>query len=169
MKVRQVGRVTPCAPSVATHACGGQRTVRPTTADVVRSQRRGRDIFVESTSRATKPRQGRHIRLLHTPMPLPRNWNYFCGTFYKCVAPTVLPFPESQRDSSHQRRVGKPACLPWVTRHYSSQPQRGCITSATKRYNPFGVENILDARPRVARGAQPWAELCNPVGVIAGA
>ena len=74
--------------------------------------------------------------------------------------------PESQRDSIIQPRVGEPASLPWVTRHYSSQPQRGCITSATKRYNPVGVENILDGFPRVAsRTRQPWTELRYPVGV----
>ena len=77
--------------------------------------------------------------------------------------------PESQRDSIIQPRVGESASLPWVTCHYSSQPQRGCITSATKRFNPVGVENILDGRPRVARASQPWAELRYPVGVMRAA
>jgi hypothetical protein len=69
-----------------------------------------------------------------------------------------VAIPESQRDSIIQPKVGELASLPWVTRHYSSQPQRGCITSTTKRSNPVGVENNLDGLPRVARAAQPWAE-----------
>ena len=82
--------------------------------------------------------------------------------------------PESQRDSVNQPRVAEFARLPWVTCHYSSQPQRGCITSAPERCNPVGVENILDGRPRVvvARRSgsdlQPWAELRYPVGVNPG-
>jgi hypothetical protein len=73
--------------------------------------------------------------------------------------------PESQGDSIIQPRVGEAASLPWVTRRFSSQPQRGCITFAPQRYNPVGVENILDGRPRVVASLQPWAELRYPVGV----
>jgi hypothetical protein len=49
--------------------------------------------------------------------------------------------PESQRDSILQPRVGEPASLPWETRFIFRQPQRGCIKSASARYNPDGVEN----------------------------
>ncbi len=56
-----------------------------------RPQRRRRDIFVESASPATKPRQGRHISSARPPMPLLRSWNHFDSTFYKYAAPTVLP------------------------------------------------------------------------------
>jgi hypothetical protein len=67
--------------------------------------------------------------------------------------------PESQRDSSHQPRVGERASLPWVARCYLSQPQRGCgLLHPPNRLNPVGVENILDGRPRVARASQPRAE-----------
>ncbi len=52
--------------------------------------------------------------------------------------------PESQRDSILQPRVGELASLPWDGRHYSSQPQRGCITFAAERCNPVGVENHFD-------------------------
>jgi hypothetical protein len=74
--------------------------------------------------------------------------------------------PESQRDSSIQPRVGEPASLPWVTRCFASQPQRGCITFATERCNPVGVENILEQLPRVVASLQPWAELRYPVGIM---
>ena len=74
--------------------------------------------------------------------------------------------PESQRDSIIQPRVGESASLPGVMRFSFPQPQRGCITPASKRCNPVGVENILNERPRVAsRTRQPWAELHYPVGV----
>jgi len=42
------------------------------------------------------------------------------------------------------------------------QPQRGC--SLPGGYNPVGVVIILADSPRVARGAQPWAESRCPVG-----
>jgi|CZKM01.1.fsa_nt_gi hypothetical protein len=35
----------------------------------------------------------------------------------------------------------------------------------TPRYNPFRVEHALGTPPRVARGSQPWAGGCNPVGI----
>ena len=79
-------------------------------------------------------------------------------------------FPESQRDSVLQPRVGEPASLPWVTRCCSSQPQRGCVLPRPPiRHNPVGVENNLAGRPRVARASQPWAELRYPVGVMRAA
>lgn len=74
-------------------------------------------------------------------------------------------FPESQGDSILQPRVGEPASLPWVGRLIDPQPQRGCITPATERCNPDGVENILAGRPRVVAPLQPWAKLRYPVGV----
>ena len=88
---RQVGRVTPCAPSVDVQAAARRGLSRPTLDHASRSQRRRRDIFVESAPHTTKPRQGRHISFVHPPMPLLRSWNYFCTTFYKYAAPTVLP------------------------------------------------------------------------------
>ena len=33
------------------------------------------------------------------------------------------------------------------------------------RYNPFRVEHASGTQPRVARGSQPWAGGCNPVGI----
>ena len=59
----------------------------------------------------------------------------------------------------------RPAGYPGSAYFISPQPQRGCITPATKRCNPVGVENILDGRPRVVALLQPWAELLYPVGV----
>ena len=35
--------------------------------------------------------------------------------------------------------------LRWVMRQPTSQPQRGCIPSAAKRYNPVGVENHFES------------------------
>lgn len=48
---------------------------------------------------------------------------------------------------------------------YLLQPQRGCVTTASHRRNPVGVDEFLDRSPRVARGSQPWAERHYPVGV----
>lgn len=62
-----------------------------TASRACRPQRRRRDIFVESASQTTKPRQGRHISFLHLPMPLLRSWNQIGSTFYKYAAPLVLP------------------------------------------------------------------------------
>jgi len=33
-------------------------------------------------------------------------------------------------------------------------------------FNPFRVGTIFNAAPRVARASQPWAESCNPVGIV---
>jgi len=62
-----------------------------TASRVCRSQRRRREIFVESASHATKPRQGRHIPFIRPPMPLLRSCNHIGVTFYKYAAPMVLP------------------------------------------------------------------------------
>lgn len=61
--------------------------------------------------------------------------------------------PESQRDSSHQPRVGEPASLPWVTRFIFPQPHRGCIKSAPARYNPDGVENHFESLTQGSRSS----------------
>ena len=60
---------------------------------------------------------------------------------------------ESQRDFIHQPRVGEPASLPWLTRLIFSQPQPGCITPATKRSNPVGVENHFELLTQGSRSA----------------
>ena len=75
---------------------------------------------------------------------------------------------ESQRDSILQPRVAESARLPWVCGIISPQPQRGCITRPfiRRRCNPVGVETKWRGAPRVARASQPWAELCNPFGVM---
>jgi len=33
-------------------------------------------------------------------------------------------------------------------------------------FNPFRVEMFYNGTPRVARSAQPWAEGCNPFGIV---
>lgn len=62
-----------------------------TTSRVCHTQRRRRDIFVESASPAIKPRQGRHIPFIRPPRSLLRSWNHIGITFYKYAAPLVLP------------------------------------------------------------------------------
>jgi hypothetical protein len=62
-----------------------------TASRVCRPQRRRRDIFVESASHTTKPRQGRYIPSARPLMPLLRSWNHCGAPFYKYAAPTVLP------------------------------------------------------------------------------
>ena len=52
-------------------------------------------------------------------------------------------FRISQRDFINQPRVGEPASLPWVMRLIFPQPQRGCITTATERCNPVGVDDLF--------------------------
>jgi hypothetical protein len=32
--------------------------------------------------------------------------------------------------------------------------------------NPFRVVDVRCSRPRVARSSQPWAEGCNPFGIV---
>ena len=61
------------------------------TSRAARCQRRRRDIFVEDERNRTKPRQGRHIPLVHPPMSLLRSLDATCHLFYKYAAPTVLP------------------------------------------------------------------------------
>ena|SRR5712675_87959 len=38
------------------------------------------------------------------------------------------------------------------------EPDGGC--------NPVGVEDVFGRSPRVARASQPWAERCNPFGIV---
>ncbi len=121
MKARQVGRVTPCAPSVDVQAAARRGLTHPTKTRFARPQRRRRDIFVEPNAQFStspvgaaysppgfQPRTTRTTRTGKTgsrilcisrlsrpvprpPMPLLRSRNYFCTAFYKYAAPTVLP------------------------------------------------------------------------------
>jgi hypothetical protein len=42
------------------------------------------------------------------------------------------------------------------------------ISRKGPRCNPFRVRGSLTRAPRVALGAQPWAERCNPFGIVYG-
>ena len=128
MKVRPVGRVTPCAPSVATHACGGQRTARPTTSDVARLQRRRRDIFVESARPKISSPVGA-IYSVRSMMPLLRSCNHFESPFYKYAAPTVLP-------------MNVPQGQPKIARRFN-----GGSASTSPRLNPIAHENDHNLTP----------------------
>lgn len=61
--------------------------------------------------------------------------------------------PESQRDSVNQPMVAESVRLPWVTRHYFSQPQRGCSRSSADGFNPVGVGKLLDLSTQGSRFA----------------
>jgi hypothetical protein len=93
MKVRPVGRATPCAPAVDVQAAARRGLTRPTTTRVACPQRQRRDMFVESGSHTTKPRQGRHSASAQPLMPHLRSWNQIGSIFYKYVAPLVLLKP----------------------------------------------------------------------------
>jgi hypothetical protein len=46
------------------------------------------------------------------------------------------------------------------------QPQRGCITVAQNRCNPFRVDSSLRSVPGVAAARQRRADRWNPVGIL---
>jgi hypothetical protein len=46
------------------------------------------------------------------------------------------------------------------------QPQRGCITVAPNRCNPFRVDDSSDRIPKVVASLQPWAECWNPFRIL---
>ena len=71
-------------------------------------------------------------------------------------------FPESQRDSVIQPRVGEPASLPWVRRFIFPQPQRGCIHPAPKRCNPVGVDDVFNPRSQGSRVAPTLGWMTQP-------
>ena len=75
------------------------------------------------------------------------------------------PRSESQRDSSIQPKVAESARLPWVMRQKEFNPN-GVESAARVGFNPVGVGKIWDNQTQGRRKLrQPWAEICNPVGI----
>jgi hypothetical protein len=94
----------------------------------------------------------------------------------KAIAKIAPLNPQSRRDSITQPRVARRA-LPWVWASRALYPERvsspcmprpvgvGLMAVRGNRYNPFRVHPQRYLLPRVALGAQPWAEGCHPLRI----